>query len=402
MFKYSLDKLYLIALSGGPDSMALLTMLKEQHYSLVVCFVNYHHRTNALQEQLMVENYVNSLGYPLEIEHCYYHKKDGNFENWAREQRYSFFYRMMKKYHAEACFVGHHQDDLLETYLLQKKRGYVSYYGLKEEVMIKKVKIIRPLLNYSKKELLEYCQNNHIPYSYDYTNEDISLKRNFIRHKVLLDYSPDEKIKLLEEIKNNNEKLININKKIDRLISNELNVEVFNTLSIEEQDRLLFCFINRFVEIPLSKNRLKEIRQKLLTKEGNVIFSLNESYQIIREYRSLNVVKKESYNYSIIVEAPCVIENDYIKMDLATNPQKFFIKEDSYPLTIKNVEKDKKVKIGKIHKSINRILIDEKIPYLKRLYWPMIVNNKGEIIFIPRKEVDEDGLFVVKMQKNMI
>lgn len=402
MFKYSVNKVYLLALSGGPDSMALLTMLKEQNYSLVVCFVNYHHRINALEEQKMVENYVKSLNYPLEIEHCYYQKNDGNFENWAREKRYSFFSRMMKKYQAEACFVGHHQDDLLETYLLQKKRGYVSYYGLKEEVIIKNVKIIRPLLMFSKKDLLSYCQNNSIPYSYDYTNADTSLKRNYVRHNILSNYSYEEKKNLLAEIKSENEKLIEINKKVNSLLSNELNIEVFNTLSIEEQDRLLFLFINRFVDISLSRNRLNEIKRKLFNIEGNAVFSLNESYQIVREYRSLNVVKKGLYNYSIIVETPCIIENDYIKMDLVSNPQKFFIKEDSYPLIIKNVEKNQKVKIGKIHKSINRILIDEKIPYLKRLYWPMIVNNKGEIIFIPRKEVDEDGLFVVKSQKNMI
>ena len=50
----------------------------------------------------------------------------------------------------------------------------------------------------------------------------------------------------------------------------------------------------------------------------------------------------------------------------------------------------------KMYKKVNRLLIDAKIPYTKRLYWPEIVNNKGEVIFIPRTCEDENGLFVVK------
>ena len=73
-----------------------------------------------------------------------------------------------------------------------------------------------------------------------------------------------------------------------------------------------------------------------------------------------------------------------------------------FQLTIKIVDKNQKIKIVNIHKNINRLLIDEKIPYLKRLYWPRIVNNKNEIIFIPRKDFDEDNLFIVKTKKNMI
>ena len=78
------------------------------------------------------------------------------------------------------------------------------------------------------------------------------------------------------------------------------------------------------------------------------------------------------------------------------------IKKDSYPLIIRNVEKDRKIKIGSINKSVSRLLIDEKVPYLKRLYWPEIVNNKGEIIFVPRKSQDEKKLYIVKDKISMI
>ena len=396
------DKLYLIALSGGPDSMALLDMLYQEKYSLIVCFVNYHHRNNVNEEQEMVINYVKKLNYKLEIKDCFYQEKDGNFENWARIERYMFFKEMLNKYHAEGCFVGHHQDDLIETYLLQKQRGYVSYYGLKHINNIKDVKIIRPLLAYKKIDLLNYCKENKIPFSIDYTNDDINLKRNYLRKNIINNLNDNERKDILKKINLENQRINQINQKIDTFIDgNEINLDNINKLNEEEFSRLIFKFVNNYIELELSINRLKEIKNQL-KKNGNVIIDLNNEYKLIKEYNKLSIINNLKYHYLIRVEKPTIIENEFIYFDLLTNPNKFYIKKDSYPLTITIVDKNKKIKIGKIHKNINRLLIDEKIPYLKRLYWPMIVNNKNEIIFIPRKDFDEDNLFIVKTKKNMI
>lgn len=396
------DKLYLIALSGGPDSMALLDMLYQKKYSLIVCFVNYHHRNNVEEEQEMVVNYVKKLNYKLEIKNCFYQEKDGNFENWARIERYIFFKEMVNKYHADGCFVGHHQDDLIETYLLQKQRGYVSYYGLKHINNIKDVKIIRPLLDYKKIDLLNYCKENKIPFSIDYTNDDINLKRNYLRKNIINNLNDNERKDILKKINLENQRINQINQKIDTFIDgNEINLDNINELNEEEFSRLIFKFVNNYIELELSINRLKEIKNQL-KKNGNVIIDLNDEYKLIKEYNKLSIINNLKYHYLIKVEKPTIIENEFIYFDLLTNPNKFYIKKDSYPLTITIVDKNKKIKIGKIHKNINRLLIDEKIPYLKRLYWPMIVNNKNEIIFIPRKDFDEDNLFIVKTKKNMI
>lgn len=396
------DKLYLIALSGGPDSMALLNMLCQEKYSLIVCFVNYHHRNNVDEEQEMVINYVKKLNYKLEIKDCFYQEKDGNFENWARIERYIFFKEMLNKYHAEGCFVGHHQDDLIETYLLQKQRGYVSYYGLKHINVIKGVKIIRPLLAYKKIDLLNYCKNNNIPFSIDYTNDDINLKRNYLRKNFINNLNDNDRKDILIKIDLENQKIEQINQKIDTFINdNEINLDKINELNEEEFSRLIFKFVNKYIDLELSINRIKEIKNQL-KKSGNVIIDLNNEYKLIKEYNKLSIINNLKYFYSIKVDKPSIIENEFIYFDLLTNPNKFYIKKDSYPLIIKIVDKNQKIKIGNIHKNINRLLIDEKIPYLKRLYWPMIVNNKNEIIFIPRKDFDEDNLFIVKTKKNMI
>ena len=87
------------------------------------------------------------------------------FVDSARELRYSFFQMCLKKYNAEMVLVGHHQDDLLQTYLMQNKtRSYVNFYGIKEVSCVNNVNIYRPLLSFSKQELLNYDIDNNVPY----------------------------------------------------------------------------------------------------------------------------------------------------------------------------------------------------------------------------------------------
>ena len=153
--------------------MALMDVLRKQKYCFEIAHVNYHHREEALSEQKMIEEYSLKYSLKLHIKHAYF--EQGNFEDWAREERYTFFKEICEKERLDGCIVGHHQDDLLETYLLQLKRGFVEYYGLKDVAIIKNINIYRPLLKYRKKDLEEYCINEKIPYSFDVTNNDCSL-----------------------------------------------------------------------------------------------------------------------------------------------------------------------------------------------------------------------------------
>lgn len=394
-FPYLKNQKYLIAVSGGPDSVFLLHQLYLQGFSLVVCHVNYHHRDEADQEEKLVKFLANKYNFPFEKEDAYYDEK-GNFENWAREIRYKFFKKIKDKYQIDACFVGHHQDDLLETYLMQRKRGYVSYFGLKERVCIKGVNIIRPLLKLSKNDIIQYLSNNNLPYAIDKTNYDLDLTRNKIRHVILKNMTEIEKENLLDEINKKNQVLNEVNDKLAKLMKEEIKITDLLKLTEEEFDRFIFTYINKCDEdVVLSKKRINDIKSSF-KKEGNQLIKINNQFNLLKEYDSLKIVKNEMHNYMIVVPSPRIVENEFIYFDLISNPRLFYIKEDSYPLTITNVNLKDKVRIGKIHKSVNRLLIDEKIPYLKRLHWPKIVNNKGEIIFIPRRCENEDGLFIVK------
>ena len=106
----------------------------------------------------------------------------------------------------ESECVWNKKEDLIETYLLQKKRNaIVEYYGLREENVIQGMRLVRPLLGYTKKELEDYCLDNNLLFGVDETNFDLSYTRNRIRCEIINKMTSSQVEKILEEIRNVNE-----------------------------------------------------------------------------------------------------------------------------------------------------------------------------------------------------
>ncbi|TNK96322.1 tRNA lysidine(34) synthetase TilS, partial [Mycoplasmopsis pullorum] len=105
------NQVILLAISGGPDSIFLLNKYIN-HNNIVVAHVNYNQRFNSDIDQKIVEEMCKKHNIPYEILSL---KKDdyqgGNFQNWAREQRYNFFKQVYDKYQCNVLFVAHHIDD---------------------------------------------------------------------------------------------------------------------------------------------------------------------------------------------------------------------------------------------------------------------------------------------------
>jgi len=390
------NKTYLVAVSGGPDSMALWDKLLKLGLNVIAVHVNYHYRQEADNETLMVKRFGKENNCIVEVLDTHYQAGAGNFESWARKVRYQFFYDIGLKYDADGCIVGHHLDDYLETYFMQQKRGYVSYFGIQELTNIHGLKIIRPCLSVTKNRILKYCKENKVPYSIDITNYDEKYLRNKIRHQKVMKMTDLEKRKLYKDINEKNKELKTFIKKAKKFVKID---DIFELRKLDDDvlDRVIIYKINEVDKrINVSHGLLKEIKKLIYEEQGHHIIAISKSYSFIREYNSLRIVKKNMYNYLIEVDKPQVVETQYFKFDLTKDTSSLYIKNNSYPLIIRNAYYPHKIKIGKLFKKVNRLLIDSKIPYLKRLYWPEIVNNKGEVIFVPRVCEDENGLFVVK------
>ena len=118
MFKdYDKSKTYLLACSGGPDSMALLSMLINEGFKIIVANVNYKTRKESDEEEQLVKEFSNKHNLKCFVSY-FDHNYKGSFEAAARYFRYDFFAKIYKQENCSGLFVGHHKDDLIETMLL--------------------------------------------------------------------------------------------------------------------------------------------------------------------------------------------------------------------------------------------------------------------------------------------
>lgn len=385
---YCFDKssTYLLACSFGPDSMCLFDLLRKNKVNFVVCHVNYHKRAISNLEEYYLKKICDEYNIKIEILDTSKLVKKGNFQNWARNIRYSFFKECYEKYNAIGLFVAHQQDDLIETYLMQKERcGYFSYYGIKEETIINEMNVIRPLLSYTKKELQEYDNINNVSYSLDVSNNEDVYKRNFYRHNIVNKLNDYDRKQILKEISFINEKL---NKKESQLKhiykGNKLDVNTLKELSKED---FSFCIIhyleNKNIYIPFSCSFLDELYKNLFSDKSNIEINLNNKYYYYQEYGEICVFEKyKEYCYKI----PFIGEYKFDEFDLCLDNDSTDrnITENDYPLTIRNAKKDDKYLINGYEVSLRRLFIDYKMPKHLRNVWPVILNKDGKIIYVPR------------------
>lgn len=173
-----------VAFSGGADSACLLVLLRTIHPDTSAIYVNHHLRgEESNREEHFVVDFCKARGIPLFVEHIRWKRKSSNLEETARKRRYLH----LSKVAAEHCFqkvaLAHHQDDLAETFLQRLLRG-TGPRGLAGP-QPKRGIFIRPLLTLTRHEILEFLEQQQIPFFTDTSNFDPRFLRNRIRHDLL-------------------------------------------------------------------------------------------------------------------------------------------------------------------------------------------------------------------------
>jgi tRNA(Ile)-lysidine synthase len=187
---------YVIAVSGGVDSMALLHILgQRQELELVVAHFNHGIRGDAAEDERLVRDYATS-------HNLTYVSNAANLgssasEASARKARYNFLFEVCKKYNAKAIITAHHQDDLLETAIINLMRG-TGRRGLSDLRI--RAGIVRPALNVAKSELIVYAKAHGLQWHEDSTNTDLRYMRNYIRHTYMPRLTASGREKLLQLI----------------------------------------------------------------------------------------------------------------------------------------------------------------------------------------------------------
>ena len=173
-----------IGLSGGPDSVALLHILHTLGYKCKALHCNFHLRgAESDRDQQFCETLCASLGIPLEVRHfdtfAYMEQHHLSVEMAARELRYNWWSDLTP------IALGHHQDDSIETMLMNLMRG-TGIHGMTGIVARNEARhIIRPLLCLSRQDIVDYLSDNGLSYVIDSTNAENETLRNQIRNQLL-------------------------------------------------------------------------------------------------------------------------------------------------------------------------------------------------------------------------
>jgi tRNA(Ile)-lysidine synthase len=188
---------YLIGVSGGRDSVALLHWLVECGYNkLIVCHLNHRlrgrsSRADAIFVQKLAAKYDVDLALSAIDVRALAVRTKQSIETAARDARYKFFAQVAKRRRCRTIFLGHHGDDLVETFLINLFRG-AGPGGLSamRGVSIRKIdnmklQIVRPLLGVSREQIDDYVREQGLKFREDASNKNLVPLRNRIRHRII-------------------------------------------------------------------------------------------------------------------------------------------------------------------------------------------------------------------------
>lgn len=189
---------YVLAVSGGVDSMVLLDMVRRRpDMKLVVAHFDHGIREDSHADRRLIQDVTRRHGLPF----VYDEGKLGPdaSEETARKARYEFLHRVRQASGARAVITAHHQDDLLETAVHNMlrgtgRRGLVSLHSREH--------VYRPLLDIPKADLVAYAKDQGLAWREDSTNTDLRYRRNYIRHEILPKFTNEQKQELLRHIRN--------------------------------------------------------------------------------------------------------------------------------------------------------------------------------------------------------
>jgi tRNA(Ile)-lysidine synthase TilS/MesJ len=212
----------------------------------------------------------------------YGHLSKTTSEDTARKARYTFLEQIRSKYKADAIVTAHHQDDLIETAVLNILRG-TGHRGLKSISANKGV--LRPLLGYSKNTILNYAKVNKLRWREDVTNQEEIYLRNYLRNKVLAGLTPEEKKNLISNIDKIAKTSSILENKIARISHNIYRNEIvirdkFSALPVSLGNELIAYWLREFRITDFDKHTINRVNIALRTSKAGTIHPVKKGLNL--------------------------------------------------------------------------------------------------------------------------
>ncbi len=312
----TMDQPVLVGVSGGADSIALLTLLVESGYSCIAAHCNFHLRGEESQRD---EFFAASYAAKLQVPFCkvdfdtvqYAESHQVSIEMAARELRYDWFEQQRIKWNAQAIAVAHHRDDSVETVLLNLMRG-TGIRGMRG-IQPRNGYVVRPFLAVSRETIEEWLAERQIPFITDSTNLSDEYTRNFIRLRVLPlleELNPSVRETIARTAENLSataeiytEAIASARKKVF-VTDNQLSIK--ELLAYPAPETLLYEFLSPF---GFSAAVTTEVFRSLHGESGKQFYS--SDYRLLKDRESLILSLREQKTDEIylITEKTTVIRN---------------------------------------------------------------------------------------------
>lgn len=364
-----------VAFSGGPDSIFLTEGLIKLGYKPLLIYINYHDSPTVYIEEKIVKQYsqINKLKL---IEHEVNIPDNVNFEDEARKIRYKFFSDVIKIHPNKFILTAHHKNDDIETMILQINRNnIVDYYGLKEKNDIFGVTVIRPILNYTKLEIIEYLTKNNISFYDDPTNYEQERQRNILRANLKnIDYNhyKNLKISLNQKVKEEKNKIKNIAN------GKYISKKIYSTLNDNEKKRLLNFLLN--YNLGYSNSNLINICLMRLKSNKSFEENLKNNISLFQDKNNFFFgATTDKRNYSYIIEKEGYYK--FKEFDIEIKLGNFNIKD--FPIFIETPKQKDIIETNIKQNNVIKFLKHHNVPNFLINIFPIIKNKDKKIIYVP-------------------
>ena len=381
----------------------LAAQLRPKHKIFAV-HVNHGIRKVSLNEEDEVSIYCKSLKIPLIIYKAnFVLNKNESMEMWARRARQHYFELARQKFQCDFIFTAHHANDKVETIIMNLDQG-CSIEGLRG-IPKKNKFILRPFLDYKRKHIESYLDKNKLPSIEDLSNNDLLIKRNFVRHKVIKPWEKQSSNLLLKfnDLSKKAELVVKrMNSFIEKLCESfkindnsiEINDSAVNFLSLNQKVRVIKYLIGND-KISWRYNRWKSLEQWINNAKIGSKLKINSNWELLRD-RSKFILKK----YQIGGDGFSLILKEVNQFNKNNNCSKEII--DGSTIEGKKIKLrqwkhgDSFQPLGMSgEKKISDLLIDEKIDIFTKEK-QMVVTANNKIIWVCGRRISES----VKVQSN--
>lgn len=401
-----------VAISGGVDSVTLLHLLHNlrQQYSWKLILAHYNHgvRKDASKDAILAGDLADSYGYQFLLGKYEY----TNFsEASLRRARYEFLESIRRDSGFDIVVTAHHNNDFLETAIFNTIRG-ADREGM-VALKPRRGHIVRPLLPFSKAEIITFANIRNLAYREDSTNTDMKYSRNFVRGVLMphgstkfrsFSHNLNRRLARMEELN------ASIATGLDRLATQTVSYEdsksieikrnIFNPLDINIQKNLLVFLIKRLDPgHKFTKASIGRMLNFIQYSKSGTTMNFSGGLNMVNTYDTL-VITLNQAEYTAPQKASIHIlsesnpfRNEVFKLGLTGKvagavrvpQQKMYVRyrqsgDKIYPIGMSGSKK------------LQDVFVDAKIPRHLRSRWPIVVTANNEVVMVPKLATDRQCL----------